>query len=256
MQKSARNHLDRHLTNWYNVPMLAKTLPNNSKNSALLWLKQLVKYFTIFVALLTGVMLVAPWLLRAWISWQARDTIYTSQTAPPNAVALVLGAGLWRDGSPTPVLYDRVATAVELYHNGRVKKLLLSGDNSFENYNEPAAMQQLALDLGVPPQDIVLDYAGRRTYDSCYRAREIFGVRQVTVVTQQFHLNRALYLCNALGVESVGVVADRQEYRNSWQRFWQVREVAATARAWLDINLLKPEPVLGEKIPIEVANFP
>lgn len=234
--------------------MLANILPNNRKNLAPVWLKQLVKYFTIFVTLSVGLLLITPWLLRAWVNWQARDTVFTSQTAPPNRVALVLGAGLWRDGSPTPVLYDRVATAVELYHNGRVQKLLLSGDNSFENYNEPAAMQQLALELGVPAQDIVLDYAGRRTYDSCYRAREIFGVQQVTVVTQEFHLNRALYLCNALGIEAVGVAADRREYRNSWQRFWQMREVAATVRAWLDINLLKPEPLLGEKIPIEVAN--
>ncbi|GAB4459148.1 MAG: ElyC/SanA/YdcF family protein [Anaerolineae bacterium] len=213
-----------------------------------------MKYFTIFVTLLMGLLLIAPWLLRAWVNWQARDAVFTSQTAPPNGVALVLGAGLWRDGSPTPVLYDRVATAVELYQAGRVQKLLLSGDNSFETYNEPAAMQRLALDLGVPPQDIVLDYAGRRTYDSCYRAREIFELGQVTVVTQEFHLNRALYLCNALGVEAVGVAADRRDYRSSWQRFWQVREVAATVRAWLDINLLQPQPVLGEKIPIEVAD--
>ncbi len=236
--------------------MPANTLPDNRKKSVFLWLKQFVKYFTIFVALSVSALLIAPWLLRAWVNWQNRDAIFTSANAPATPVALVLGAGLWRDGSPTPVLYDRVATAAELYLGGRVQKLLLSGDNRFEDYNEPAAMQRLALELGVPQQDIVLDYAGRRTYDSCYRAREIFGVGQVTVVTQQFHLNRALYLCKSLGVEAVGVTADRRVYRSSWLRFWQLRELAATVRAWLDINLLQPQPVLGEKTPIEVANSP
>ena len=241
------------LCRWYNVSMFANTLQNHSKKLASHWLKRLVKFFTIFVVLSIGVVLIVPWLLRSWVTLMARDSIYTSQTVPENSVALVLGAGLWRDGSPTPVLHDRVATAVDLYQSGRVQKLLLSGDNSVEFYNEPGAMRQLALSLGVPAEDIVLDYAGRRTYDSCYRARDIFGVTQVTVVTQRFHLDRALYLCNALGVDAVGVAADRRDYRNSWQRFWRVREVAATVRAWLDINLLHPVPVLGKKIPIEMA---
>jgi SanA protein len=188
--------------------------------------------------------------LRIWVNTRAAGRIYTNAgEVPPAPVALVLGAGLWRDGSPTPALYDRVATAVDLYQAGRVKKLLMSGDNRFVNYNEPAAMKKLAIQLGAPAEDIVLDYAGRRTYDSCYRAKEIFGVRQVVVVTQRFHLDRALFLCDALGVESVGVIADRRVYQTL--RWWELREVLATAGAWWDVNVRHPVPVLGEKLPIQ-----
>jgi len=188
--------------------------------------------------------------LRIWVNARTAGRIYTNAgEVPPAPVALVLGAGLWRDGSPTPALYDRVATAVDLYQAGRVKKLLMSGDNRFVNYNEPAAMKKLAVQLGAPAEDIVLDYAGRRTYDSCYRAKEIFGVRKVVIVTQRFHLDRALFLCDALGVESVGVVADRRVYQTL--RWWELREVLATAGAWWDVNVRHPMPVLGEKLPIE-----
>jgi SanA protein len=188
--------------------------------------------------------------LRIWVNARTAGRIYTNAgEVPPAPVALVLGAGLWRDGSPTPALYDRVATAVDLYQAGRVKKLLMSGDNRFVNYNEPAAMKKLAVQLGTPAEDIVLDYAGRRTYDSCYRAKEIFGVRKVVVVTQRFHLDRALFLCDALGIESVGVVADRRVYQTL--RWWELREVLATAAAWWDVNVGHPTPVLGEKLPIQ-----
>ncbi|MFH1906686.1 MAG: ElyC/SanA/YdcF family protein, partial [Chloroflexota bacterium] len=124
-----------------------------------------------------------------------------------------LGAGLWRDGSPTPVLRDRVAAA-DLYFNGKVEKLLMSGDNRFVEYNEPGAMREYALSLGVPDEAIVLDYAGRRSYDTCYRAKAIFGLERAVVVTQGFHLPRVLYTCNALGLEAVGVEADRQRYQS------------------------------------------
>jgi SanA protein len=163
--------------------------------------------------------------------------------------ALVLGAGLARGGGPSPVLYDRVATAADLYHTGRVRKLLLSGDNRYVEYNEPEVMRATARSLGVPDQDIVLDYAGRRTYDSCYRAHDIFEVGHAIVVTQAFHLDRALYLCDAMGVDAIGVVADRRAYNG--ERWWELREIPATAAAWLDVNVLHPTPILGQKMPIE-----
>jgi SanA protein len=193
-------------------------------------------------------------LLRVWVHWRVDSLVYERVEAlPPIDVALVLGAGLWADGSPTPALHDRVATAADLYRAGRVKKLLLSGDNRFERYNEPEAMRQLATQLGVPDEDIVLDYAGRRTYDSCYRASRIFEVTHVVVVTQRFHLDRALYLCDRLGVEAVGVVADRRVYTAPYRQWWWLREVGALVKAWLDVNLLHPQPVLGDKLPIEVT---
>jgi len=168
-------------------------------------------------------------------------------------VALVFGAGVWRDGAPSPVLYDRIATAVWLYRTGTVNKLLLSGDNRFLDYNEPAVMRETALKMGVADADLVLDFAGRRTYDSCYRAREIFGVDHAVLVTQEFHLARALYVCNELGVESVGVRADMQSYGERSRAWWEVREVLARSSAWLDVNVLRPTPILGEREPINFA---
>lgn len=189
--------------------------------------------------------------LRAWAHAQAAGRIYMAiGNVPPAPVALVLGAGLWRDGSPTPALYDRVATAVDLYKAGKVNKLLMTGDNRFVNYNEPAAMKTLAVRLGVPAEDIVLDYAGRRTYDSCYRAKEIFGVQRAVIVSQLFHLDRALFLCDSLGIASVGAAADRQPYPFWDYRGWELREVLALAAAWWDVNIAHPVPVLGEKLPI------
>ncbi len=96
----------------------------------------------------------------------------------------------------------------------------------------------------------MLDYAGRSTYDSCFRARDIFGVTHAILVTQAFHLDRALYLCNSLGLDSIGVLADRQDYTTSAQTWWSIRETAALAEAWFDLNVTHPLPVLGEKIPI------
>ena len=176
--------------------------------------------------------------------------IASVDSASQRPVAIVFGAGLLRDGSPTPVLRDRVETAAELYFAGKVQKLLMSGDNRFVEYNEPAAMRAYALELGVPDDAIVLDYAGRRTYDTCYRAKEIFGVDQALLVTQRFHLPRALVICNGLGVEGQGVSADRRAYRRSSLGIWNLRELPATLVAFVDTFITRPQPVLGEKEPI------
>ncbi len=199
------------------------------------------------IAILGVLLLAAPRLVAAW---HAAPRIFTAEQAPARRVAIVFGAGLRRDGSPSAVLRDRVVTAAELYFSGRVEKLLMSGDNRFDDYNEPAAMQAYALSLGVPAEAIVLDYAGRRTYDTCYRARAIFGLEEVTLVTQAFHLPRAIYTCNALGVNAVGVIADQREYRRMARAFWFTRETIATLAALVDVHLLHPVPVLGEPEPI------
>jgi len=180
----------------------------------------------------------------------ARSRIYSAADVPARRVAIVFGAGLWRDGSATPVLIDRVTAAASLYLTGKVEKLLMSGDNRFVNYNEPAVMRRLALSLGVPEQAIVLDYAGRRTYDTCYRAKAIFGVTGAILVTQAFHLPRAIYLCNQLGVDSLGVEADLHLYRRSTMLYWNIRELFATVAALWDVNISHPVPVLGDPEPI------
>ncbi len=172
------------------------------------------------------------------------------QQVPPRPVAIVFGAGLWRDGSPTPVLRDRIETAAELYFRGKVTKLLMSGDNRYEDYNEPAAMKAYAENLGVPATDIVLDYAGRSTYDTCYRARNIFQVTDPMLVTQQFHLPRALFICKNFGLDAIGVVAENRTYRKSTTTSWEIREYFASLKAVWDVFIEKPLPVLGEPEPI------
>ena len=191
--------------------------------------------------------------LRLWVEDKYRDRIYTrAEDVPSRPIAIVLGAGLWPDGSLTPVLADRVATAGDLFHAGVVQKLLLSGDNRFVNYNEPGAMRDYAVRLGVPADAIVLDYAGRRTYDTCYRARAIFGVERAVVVTQRFHIARALYVCDALEVDAVAIVADRRAYTVR-RVIWEIREYLALAQAWWDVNVRHPVPILGEPLPIDLS---
>jgi vancomycin permeability regulator SanA len=127
----------------------------------------------------------------------------------------------------------------------------LSGDNRFLNYNEPQAMYDAAVTLGVPAEALVMDYAGRSTYDTCYRAHAIFGLAQAVLVTQAFHLPRALFLCDSLGLQTVGVIADRRQYQSRAELFWNLREVFATAAAFWDVIVARPLPVLGEPLPIE-----
>jgi SanA protein len=212
--------------------------------------KRLVKMLLIVSVILIGLGLLALFVPRLVTGIYAHGRIYASSEVPPSRVAIVFGAGLWRDGSPTPILADRVTMAANLYFSGKVEKLLMSGDNRFVDYNEPEAMRQLALSLGVPDEAIVRDYAGRRTYDTCYRARAIFGVQQAILVTQVFHMPRAIYLCNHLGVEAVGVESDLRRYPRSSMLVWRVRELLATTAALWDVNLGHPVPVLGDPEPI------
>jgi SanA protein len=187
---------------------------------------------------------------RLYVILATGPQTFSVKDAPPQRVAVVFGAGLQYDGSPSPVLRDRVETAAELYFAGKVEKVLMSGDNRFLNYNEPGSMADYAVSLGVPVDAIVLDYAGRRTYDTCYRAKEIFGVTSVLLVTQNFHLPRSLFTCQQLGLQAYGVSADRRQYSNSSLLVWNMRELAATLTAMWDVWVAHPEPVLGKKEPI------
>ena len=144
--------------------------------------------------------------LSGYVVLSTQDRVLTAGDTPPEGVdcILVLGCGVYADGSPTPMLYDRLARGVELYGAGWADVLLLSGDNRSADYNELATMDRVAQDLGAPAEAITLDYAGLSTYDSLYRAREIFGVTSLVIVTQDYHLSRALYLAEALGLALPG----------------------------------------------------
>lgn len=213
-------------------------------------LKRLFKYvrrFLLALALLGLVTLLGPRLVTIFFSW---SRVYDVANTPAAPVAVVFGAGLTRSGQPTAILKDRVETGAQLYFAGKVQKLLMSGDNRFLDYNEPEAMRQYAMSLGVPSSAIVLDYAGRRTYDSCYRARAIFGLSSVLLVTQAFHLPRALFLCNALGLDATGVQATNGRYWPPLMFIWNVREQLATIGAFIDVYVSRPQPVLGSPEPI------
>ncbi len=172
-------------------------------------------------------------------------------TTPPPAhrVGIVFGAGITADNKPKDVLRDRLSVAADLYHAGTIKKILVSGDNRFLNYNEPDAMATYLIDSEkIPATDIVRDYAGRSTYETCARAREIFNVRDAVMITQEYHLPRALFICQSFGIEAHGASATLQPYRAGW--YFKFREFFAIHKAILDVYILRPDFVGGEKIVI------
>ena len=191
-----------------------------------------------------------PILWYGWVHWRYGQSIYSVETVRRERVAIVFGARIYPDGRVSSMLGDRVETAVQLYHAGKVDKLLLSGDNRFEEYDEPGRMMDFALARGVPAEDIQPDYAGRRTYDTCYRAREVFSLTSAVLVTQEFHLPRALFTCERLGLDVVGVAADRQSYSRRSLAWSTVREIPALLIALVDVIRHTPPPVLGDPIPI------
>lgn len=161
---------------------------------------------------------------------------------------LVLGAGVYSDGSPSPMLQDRLEGGIELYRSGAAPKLLMSGDHSREDYDEVNSMKGYAMDKGVPDQDIFMDHAGFSTYDSLYRARDVFQARKIVIVTQKYHLYRALYIAKSLGLEAVGVNSDPRAYVG--QLYREGRECLARAKDFIQCIRL-PEPTfLGDAIPV------
>ena len=162
---------------------------------------------------------------------------------------IILGAGVRADGSPSHMLEDRLLTGIELYNNGYSDTVLMSGDHGRVGYDEVNTMKAFAINDGVPVNRIFMDHAGFSTYDSIYRAREIFGADKVIIVTQKYHLYRALAIADSLGIEAIGVPADLRQYYGQSMR--EVREVAARVKDFF-YTIFKPEPVyLGEKISLE-----
>lgn len=180
----------------------------------------------------------------AWTHAAAADRLRTTAEAPSAEVAVVFGAGLW-NGRPTPYLAARLDAAAELYRAGKVRVVLVTGDNSRREYDEPDAMRTYLTGHGVPDERIVSDYAGFDTWDSCVRAKEIFGVDRAVLISQGFHIRRAVALCQAAGLDSYGVgVAD--EHDATWY-YGGTREVFAAGKAALDAAF-KPDPhFLGPK---------
>ncbi len=160
---------------------------------------------------------------------------------------LVLGAGV-RNGTPSPMLEDRLEYAIKLYNDGVAPKLLMSGDHGQKDYDEVNVMKDYAIKKGVPSEDIFMDHAGFSTYESIYRARDIFKAKKIVIVTQEYHLYRALYISKSLGVSAVGYASDPRQYAG--QTYRNLREILARDKDFL-YCIFKPKPTyLGDAIPV------
>lgn len=179
-----------------------------------------------------------------WLFVSTADRLRDLADVPRTDVAVVFGAGLW-DGEPSPYLAHRLDAAVRLYRAGRVKVVLVTGDNSRKDYDEPDAMRAYLTERGVPGSRVVRDYAGFDTWDSCVRAKKIFGVDRAVLISQGFHIRRAVALCEAAGIDSYGVGATDQ-HNVTWY-YGGTREVFAAGKAALDA-VFRPDPqFLGPK---------
>lgn len=200
------------------------------------WLR--VVGVTLLIALLA---LVA---LLAYVVLTTSPYIFAEKNrTPTEPVAIVFGAGIRGRDQLSAMLAARVQLAVNLYRQQQVQKVLMTGDNSQLTHDEPTAMRSYAVAHGVSAKDIALDYAGFSTYESCYRARVIFGVTRAVLVTQQYHLPRAIYTCRALGIDAVGVgTADWGVYPNGLMMLYTAREVPAILKVLWDVHIARPLP--------------
>lgn len=212
------------------------------------WLEIIPAVFVI-LALFGGV---AVFSINAYMKNYVEERILTPDDAGELQgmdCILVLGCLVKDGGEPSHMLEDRLRRAVELYKVGAAPKLLMSGDHGRKDYNEVEAMKQYAIEQGVPSEDVFMDHAGFSTYDSCFRAQEIFAAKKVIIVTQKYHLYRAVYVAEKLGMEVYGVASDYRTYFNQSMR--DMREMLARVKDFLYV-VLRPEPVyLGDLIPID-----
>ena len=211
------------------------------------------KLIMAFLILIFAVILVLLFLLtvNAYIKTSVRDRIVSPDNIPmmDTDCILVLGAGVWAGGRPSFMLEDRLLQAIELYNAGVSDRLLMSGDHGRKDYDEVNVMIRFAVDRGVPSSHVFMDHAGFSSYESLYRARDVFKVRKAIIVTQEYHLYRALYIAEKLGLEAYGVPADRREYYGQTAR--ELREVLARVKDFFT-TIIKPKPAyLGEPIPID-----
>lgn len=190
-------------------------------------------------------------LINAAVKWTAGNKIITSEQASQLEdvdCILVLGCKVHSDGQPSAMLHDRLQRGVELYDLGAAPKLLMSGDHGTVGYDEVDAMKQFAVDWGIGSEDVFMDHAGFSTYESLYRAKEIFEADKIIIVTQEYHLYRAIYIAESLGIEAYGVSSDYRSYVGQSMR--DFREVLARVKDF-GTTIFKPEPTyLGDVIPI------
>lgn len=201
------------------------------------------------VLALAAVCLVAVFAIDAHVRSSAESRIVTAdETARLDGIdcIVVLGCGVRPDGQPSDMLADRIAQGVALYEKGASPELLMSGDHSRSDYDEVNTMRNVAVEAGVPADDVFMDHAGFSTYESMYRARDVFGAKRIVIVSQKYHLYRALYVAERLGLDAYGVAADLRPYAGQEAR--EVREILARVKDFLTAIVQPPPTYLGDPI--------
>lgn len=209
-------------------------------------MKKMIKY--ILIIIMIGIMGIC--LLSLYVKLSTKNRIITIEEAKKEEnvdCILVLGS-LVTNGSPSPMLKDRLDTGINLYKEGASNKIIMSGDHGQKNYNEVGVMKTYGIDNEVPSENIFMDHAGFSTYDSIYRAKEIFKAKKIIIVTQEYHLYRSLYIAKSLGLEAYGVSADTRKYNGQLKR--EIREILARDKDVVK-SIIKPKSTyLGEPIPV------
>ena len=200
------------------------------------------------IAVITGICLVLA--LNIIVTVSAAQHFEDVDTCEKSVCVIVLGAGVRSDGTPTLMLKDRLDTAIMLYEDGKADKLLMSGDHHTMGYDEVNVMKQYAIDAGVPSEDIYMDHAGLSTYDTMNRAKNIFGLDKAIIVTQNYHLYRAVYLARSFGIDASGVPAINDNYALKYKVPNNIREMVARCKDFF-YAMIKPDTtIMGEPIPI------
>lgn len=200
------------------------------------------------IALLIGITAIS---LSVYMVKATEKSVFTADTFKNDEKAdciLILGAGV-KDDKPKPMLRDRLLTGIELYKSGAAKKIIMSGDHGRADYDEVNVMRAFALEQGVRAEDIFLDHAGFSTYDSVYRAKNIFGAENIIIVSQKYHLYRALYISEKLDVKAAGVSANLNTYGGQLKR--DIREIIARDKDFFKCIIKPKAQIMGDKIPLD-----
>jgi SanA protein len=216
-------------------------------------MKKIVKNIK-FMSIAFGVLIVVAFTLliviNIYVKSSTDDFIISAEEALNinSDCILVLGAGVRSDGSPSPMLKDRLITGIDLYNKGVSERILMSGDHTTKGYDEVNIMKKFAVDNGVPSEHIFMDHAGIATYDSIYRAKEIFQANKIIIVTQEYHLYRALHIAKNLGIDAYGVSADVRTYVG--QDIREMREKAARVKDFFKVIIKPDSKIGGDVIPV------
>ena len=209
-------------------------------------MKKTLKYITIAIIIITVIIISINFYVKITTQKQIIQEKDLEKMSDIDCI-IILGAAIWGD-KPSPMLEDRLLEGINLYKNNVSNKIIMSGDHGRKEYDEVNIMKKYAIEKGVPSEKIFMDHAGFSTYESIYRVKEIFGAKKVIIVTQKYHLYRALYISNQLGIEAYGVGADPRQYAGATYR--ELREILARNKDFVKC-ILKPQPTyLGDTIPV------